>query len=114
MTIEQIAQTVHEANKGYCDSIGDTSQPSWEDAEEWQRHASFESVKTVLEHPEITSESLHNDWSRVKRDSGWVYGEVKDEKAKTHPCLVPYAELPIEQRRKDALLRAVVNSLTGD
>jgi hypothetical protein len=29
----------------------------------------------------------------------------------THPCLVPYAQLPAEQQRKDALFQAVVAAL---
>ncbi len=33
--------------------------------------------------------------------------------AKTHHCLVPYAELPLEQRVKDNLYGAVVRTLAG-
>ena len=29
---------------------------------------------------------------------------MKDPAAKTHPCMVPYADLPESQRRKDALV----------
>ena len=35
MKVEQIAQVAHELNKAYCESLGDNSQPSWEDAPEW-------------------------------------------------------------------------------
>jgi RyR domain len=47
-----------------------------------------------------------------KLADGWIYGVEKDAESKTHPCLLPYAELPVEQRRKDALFRAIVQSLT--
>ena len=33
----------------------------------------------------------------------------KDETRKTHPCLVPYEQLPEEQRRKDAIFIDAVN-----
>ena len=44
---------------------------------------------------------------------GWVYGEHKDEQRKTHPCIVPYDELPAAQRAKDALFLANVRALQG-
>jgi hypothetical protein len=40
-----------------------------------------------------------------------VYGEVKDAEKKTHPCIVPYKDLPPEQQAKDHLFKAVVSAL---
>jgi hypothetical protein len=34
-----------------------------------------------------------------------------DEGTKTHPCLVPFADLPEDQQRKDALFIAIVQAL---
>lgn len=34
MNTIDVAQIAHEINKAYCESIGDTSQPSWEEAPE--------------------------------------------------------------------------------
>lgn len=42
---------------------------------------------------------------------GWTYGPVKDFAAKTSPCLIPYADLPEAQRRKDALFQSVVRAV---
>ena len=36
------------------------------------------------------------------RCPGWVYGPTKDAATKTHPCCVPYTELPPIQKVKDA------------
>lgn len=36
---------------------------------------------------------------------------VKDTKAKTHPCLRPFNELPPHQQAKDHLFRGIVHSL---
>lgn len=38
---------------------------------------------------------------------GWVYGEMYDKDAKTHPDLVPYAELQQQEQDKDAIFVAL-------
>lgn len=58
-----------------------------------------------------TPEQLHASWCEHKRATGWTYGQDKSEYAKTHPCLVPYADLPESQRIKDRLFSAIVGAL---
>lgn len=58
-----------------------------------------------------TPEDSHKNWMEHKLKDGWKYGEVKDEVLKTHPCLVPYNELPENQKVKDYLFKAVVDSI---
>ena len=36
------------------------------------------------------------------------YGAIKEPEIKRHPCLVPFDHLPIEQRAKDYIFRAIV------
>lgn len=107
--ITQIAKAAHEVNRGYCISIGDTSQPKWEDCPEWQRESAINGVKAHLE-ADLSPEESHRLWMEEKARDGWVYGETKDPDKKTHPCMVAYEELPIEQRTKDYLFKAVVGS----
>ncbi|MFD0468599.1 RyR domain-containing protein [Nonomuraea thailandensis] len=54
---------------------------------------------------------MHEAWCEHKRAEGWTYGPDKDPDAKTHPCLVPYDQLPVEQRVKDAVFHAIVGAL---
>lgn len=35
--LQQIAKVCHEANKAYCETLGDYSQPEWEAAPAWQK-----------------------------------------------------------------------------
>lgn len=109
---EFIAEVCHNVNKAYCESIGDTSQPTWADAPLWQRNSAIQGVYFHLEADREPSES-HHHWVRDKLNEGWVYGEVKDSKAKTHPCIVHYNELPVEQKTKDYLFKAVVDTYKG-
>jgi hypothetical protein len=106
---EQIAKTCHEVNRAWCGSIGDFSQPSWENAEDWQQKSAINGVELHLNR-DVSPEQSHENWMQVKLDDGWTYGEVKDVENKKHPCLVPYLELPYNQQVKDHLFRAVVNS----
>ncbi len=104
--IEAIARACHEANRSWCLLHGDMSQPSWGMAPAWQRSSARKGVRGALDGN--TPEQSHECWLEEKEATGWVYGQVKDPEAKTHPCMVPYAELPPEQRAKDHLFTGTV------
>mgnify|MGYP002778899759 CR=1 FL=1 len=111
MTIEEIAEICHEANRRLCKQQGDFSQVDWNDAPEWQRESAVKGVRFHLDHPEATAAASHESWLEEKRDGGWQYGEVKDAEKKTHPCFVEYEKLPREQQAKDYLFKAIVGGL---
>ena len=107
--IEACAQAAHEANRAYCQATGDQSQPTWADAPDWQKTSARNGVKGVLNGN--GPEQSHESWLAEKAATGWKYGEVKDPEAKTHPCFVPYANLPPEQKAKDDVYVAVVKAM---
>jgi hypothetical protein len=111
MTIEQIAKVAHEINKAYCESIGDHSQKSWHEAEQWQRESAINGVNFSILNPEAPASAQHDAWMKDKINDGWQYGKLKDPAKKEHPCLVPYGLLPTEQKSKDYLFKQVVASL---
>lgn len=111
MSTADIAQVAHEINKAYCASIGDNSQPSWEEAPDWQKKSAITGVEMHIKNPEATPEASHQSWMKEKEEDGWKYGPVKDANLKEHPCYVPYEELPQEQKAKDYLFRQTVHSL---
>lgn len=111
LTKENIAQVCHEINKSYCESIGDYSQPVWEDAPEWQKSSAIRGVEFHLENPDAKPSDSHDAWLKQKRDEGWTYGVTKDVEKKTHPAFLAYEELPNEQKAKDFLFKQVVASL---
>ena len=114
MKIEAIAKVCHEANRAYCQTIGDNSQPSWEDAPEWQRNSAIKGVEFTRDNPSAPPSASHDSWLEEKRVHGWKYGPIKDAEAKEHPCYVPYDQLPPEQRAKDSLFQGVARSLLAE
>lgn len=55
-----------------------------------------------------TPEEAHNSWWRAYEKMGWTYGAVRDPEAKTHPDMVPFAELEQREQDKDAVFLALV------
>ncbi len=104
-TIETAARACHEANWAICEFHGDTSQPKWDDAPEWQRESAINGVANAV--TGAGPEASHENWIEEKVNDGWTHGVVKDPEKKTHPCLVPYADLPPEQRIKDHVFIAI-------
>ena len=106
-----IAQACHEANKVWCEANGDFSQKHWYASEGWQQDSAINGVKFRLENPDAKEDAQHNAWMEDKIKDGWVYGETKDAEKKTHPCIVPFEQLPLFQQKKDALFCAIVDAL---
>lgn len=110
MNPELIASVCHEANRAIQIATNDPNpSPHWENAPAWQRASAIEGVTKAIagEGPE----QLHESWCAFKENDGWIYGPIKSESAKTHPCLVHYDELPAEQKAKDHVFAAIVNAL---
>ena len=50
---------------------------------------------------EQMSKNVHDVWAETRIKQGWKYGERRNDELKTHPCLVPYEELPEEEKEYD-------------
>lgn len=113
MKIREIARVCHEVNKAVCESLGDSSQVGWDDAEDWQKDSAVNGVRLHLGNPNTTPEMSHENWLKKKVADGWMFGSVKDAAAKIHPCMVPYSELPAGQKTKDYVFKAIVEVLSS-
>lgn len=50
---------------------------------------------------EQMSKNVHEVWAETRIAQGWTYGEQRNDEHKTHPGLVPYEELPEEEKEYD-------------
>ena len=50
---------------------------------------------------EAMAENVHEVWAGRRIAEGWTYGPVRGDAKKQTPCLVPYADLPEEEKEYD-------------
>ncbi len=50
---------------------------------------------------ERLAENTHAVWAAARIAQGWRHGPARDDAAKRHPCLVPYADLPESEKAYD-------------
>ena len=55
----------------------------------------------LLELTEQIARNVHENWAASRIAEGWTYGETRDDRAKTTPCLVPYEELSEVEKEYD-------------
>jgi hypothetical protein len=56
------------------------------------------SFKATLEE---LAKNIHNQWMAGRIASGWKYGTGRNDQKKEHPSLIPYEELPEEEKEYD-------------
>ena len=62
---------------------------------------------------ERLAENAHDHWATLRLERGWRWGPMRDDEQKTHPDLVPFAELPesekdFDRRTAEETLKAIV------
>ena len=50
---------------------------------------------------EEMAKNVHEVWAQNRIKQGWTYGAERDDALKKHPCLLPYEELPEEEKIYD-------------
>lgn len=57
-----------------------------------------EDMETLVEQ---MAKNVHEVWADNRMKQGWTYGEQRNDALKQHPCLVPYEELPDDEKTYD-------------
>jgi hypothetical protein len=112
LQIKALARMVHEANRAFCTSIGDNSQEPWNEAPEYNHESAMVTVRALCLNPDLSPADIHDIWVETKKKDGYVYGPVKDRTKKTHPSIIPYQDLSVEEKYKDYIVLYTVKSYT--
>lgn len=59
--------------------------------------------ESLSELTEKIAENVHENWSASRISEGWTYGEERNDKKKTTPCLIPYSDLPESEKEYDRI-----------
>ena len=55
----------------------------------------------LLQLVEDISKNVHEVWAESRINQGWKFGELRNDELKTHPCLIPYENLPDSEKEYD-------------
>lgn len=55
----------------------------------------------LVELVEAMAKNVHEVWAETRIEQGWTFGPERNDSLKHHPCLIPYEELPEEEREYD-------------
>lgn len=52
----------------------------------------------IISLAEQMARNVHDTWAAERIRQGWTWGKQRNDELKQHPCLVPYDELPEEEK----------------
>lgn len=106
---EFLARVAHEINRQICILNGEQALHY----SDMPRDIIESMEKTILEMGSGSLGDSHREWMKVREGQGWVYGPTKCMECKTSPCLVPFEELPYQQKVKDCIFVGIKNAVHG-
>lgn len=108
----RLATIIHAAVVTLKAAHGQPDTRTFADLPEAQRALSLELIEMLTPNPGVTPEYLHKLWLQRMRAAGWSYGDKLDVEQRTHPALRDWRQLDEVDKRKDALVIAIIQALT--
>ena len=106
----KIAEIIYEATRLEADWSNRSIVPEKFDKRDDKFRKQFVDIveKYISQEKLPTAEEAHDSWVQSYVDMGWKYGKERDTDKKTHPDMLPYNELPQDEKDKDAIFLAIV------
>lgn len=112
--IPTIAGVAYEAMRAYRAALNPRdTRVEWYRASDGVREQYCAAVALYIKEPGRDPSYQHEMWMQNKLEDGWEWGPEESEHFKQHPCLRPYEDLPVAEKRKDVLFQAIVRALTS-
>jgi hypothetical protein len=109
---EAVGRVVHEATAALKVAFSEPdSMPHWDEAPQIMRDLSVGAVRFRRANPQAAPGAQHSEWVRERTEAGWTYGPVKDSLKKTHPLMVPFEQLPVQEKIKSAVLLSIIDAM---
>lgn len=93
--IAGVAVTVIQYFHGFVTKSRRVYEPKPEDTSSVTVCEDMETLKELL------ARNTHENWAKARIAQGWRPGAERNDVRKEHPCLVPYDELPEEEKEYD-------------
>ncbi len=95
-----LAEDIREMNRTQADSIGAKLKTVHCGITPWCDF-NVEKFTFTRQEIEIMAKMEHERWCEQKRAQGWIYGQVRDERNKTHPSLIPFDDPRLSETEKE-------------
>lgn len=110
MNEEAIARICHEAFRALQYELNEPCPADpWDALSPEVKESTIYCVRQVMKGAD--PQQLHEYWRSYKSQQGWTYGPHRNEVERTHPNMVPHAELRKGEQFKDALMVAITQVL---
>jgi hypothetical protein len=107
-----IARIIYSAIKAYSESIGEYCRyPHWDNIPNVIYNNYIASVEWLKLNQFSDASDLHERYCGILKNQGWEYGVEMDLKRKTHPKIMEFHTLPIEQQAKTHLFKEIFDAL---
>lgn len=103
-----LAESCHEATKVISEQILSEEKKEWKLIDSKTKAKLLNAVNRAIEEKITDPAIAHANWITDMEKDGWQYGDKLDEENKTHPCMVPYDQLPVGQQTKDYIFLAIL------
>lgn len=107
--VEDIARIVVNTNADYSNALGEQIA-YWDETSTEVKNSIIRGVISALRY-DPTPEQNHQNFLDDRMKDGWTYGPEKNVELKQHPDLLPFEQLPTDQKAKNFIFLSLVKSL---
>jgi len=108
--LEDIARLVVNTNADYSLALGEQAVTYWDATSPEVRASIIRGIISALRYDPTPAQN-HQNFIDDRTKEGWTYGPEKNAEAKTHPDMIPFEQLPADQKAKNFIFLSLVKSL---